>query len=361
MKITTVKKKEKQLLQLMKEATDQSSDGIVITNAKLMEDKAKILYVNSALCKMTGYTDSELIGKQLNKLHGPKTDPQILSERRHLLKLGKSFSAKITKYRKDGSEFCNETDSAPVYDNDGLLKNVIHIMRDVSERTTVDEKKEEFLSVVGYELKTPLTSINGFIEILKKHLGDNNSDKNAEYLTIIKSEVNRLIILTNEILESTRMKKTRIQPKKKLTNIDDIIRQAIKNIKISANSHKINRRGKIGQPIYCDSERIKQVITNLLTNAIKYSPQSKDVNVQIKKENSNAVVSIQDFGIGIPSDKKDKVFDRFYRPTDKNKSVSTGLGLYISSEIVRSHGGSIWVESTEGQGSVFFFSLPVQS
>jgi PAS domain S-box-containing protein len=358
MKIATRRKKEKNLLQLMKRATDQSSDGIIITNAKYSEERAKILYTNAAFCKTTGYSYSELVGKSLSKLHGPKSDPQVLAERRLKLSKGNSFSGKLIKYRKDGSEYYNECDASPVFDSNGNITNYIYIMRDISEKVSVENKKDELFSVVSHEIKTPLTAINGFVDILRHHINENSANKNKMYLGIIKNEVDRLVSLTNEMLETTRIKMSGVVPNKQPSDLDEVIRQAIKNIKITADVHKINRRGKVGELINCDKDRIKQVVTNLLTNAVKYSSQDRDVYVRIKTENSNAIVSVQDFGIGIPPNKQQRVFERFYRATDKNQSVSTGLGLYISAEIIRSHGGKIWVESTEGKGSTFYFSLP---
>jgi PAS domain S-box-containing protein len=359
MKTATRRKKEKHLLQLMKQATDQSSDGILITNAKHDEEKAKIVYTNGAFCRTTGYSYSELVGKTLSKLHGPKTDPQVLADRRKKLSAGKSFSGNVIKYRKDGSEFYNECDAAPVFDSKGNIVNYIYIMRDVSERVSVERKKEELFSVVSHEIKTPLTAINGFVDILKTHINENNTTKNRTYLEIIKNEVNRLVRLTNELLETTRIKTAGFEPCKEPSDIDEVIKQVIKNVKISADSHKIIRRGSIGELVNCDKDRIKQVVTNLLVNAIKYSPKAEEVYVRVKKENSNVIVDVQDFGMGIPVDQQERVFERYYRATDKNKAVSTGLGLYISAEIIRSHEGKIWVESSEGKGSTFSFALPL--
>lgn len=359
MKNTTKKKKEKKLLQVMKIATDQCSDGIVITNAKVQEIKAKIIYTNEAFCKMTGYTYTELVGKTLSKLHGSKTDPKVLAQRRAALSSGHSFNGKLIKYRKNGSEFYNECDAAPVFDSNGEITNYIYIMKDVTERVNFEEKKEEIISVVSHEIKTPLTAINGFVEILKKKLAENSPEKNRKYLSIIKTEVDRLTGLTGELLETTRIKNRGVKPVKKLTDLDEIIRQVIKNVKITASGHKISRRGRIGILVNCDKNRIKQVITNLLTNAIQYSPEAEQVLVHITRQNNHAIVSVQDYGVGIPREKQKNIFEHYYRTADNNLAVSTGLGLYISAEIIRSHGGDIWVESAEGKGSIFSFSLPV--
>lgn len=346
-------------MELTKKASDQSSNGIIITNEKLDEDKAKILYTNKKFCRMTGYTYEELIGKTLNKLHGPKTDPRVLTKRKTTLSQRSSFHGKLIKYRKDGSEFYNECDSAPIFNSKGEITNYIYIMRDVSQQILAEKNKEERVSVVSHELKTPLTAINGFVEILKKNIEKNNEDKNYEYLEIIKSEIERIEALTQELLDTTQVKPPGVKPNKHPSDIDEIIRQVIKKVKNTNNSHKIKRRGKIGKLVTCDKDRIMQVITNLLTNAIEYSPDAEQVVVSIKRENNNAIVSIQDFGIGIPTHKQEKIFERFYNETTTNQPVRSGLGLYIAAEIVRNHGGKIWLESIEGEGSVFSFCLPL--
>lgn len=359
MKNTTRKKKEKILMELTKRASDQSSNGIIITNAKLDEDKAKILYTNEKFCEMTGYNYEELIGETLNKLHGPKTDPQILTQRKMKLSKGSSFNGKLIKYRKDGSEFYNECDSAPVFNTKGEITNYLYVMRDVSQQILTKKNKEERVSVVSHELKTPLTAINGFVEILEKNIEKNNADKNHEYLEIIKAEIERLAGLTQELLETAPVKPPGVKPDKHPSDIDQIIRQVIRKIKSTTNSHKIKKRGRIGKLITCDKDRIMQVITNLLTNAIEYSPDAEQVVVFIKRENNNAIVSIQDFGIGIPSDKQEKIFEPIFNETEKGQPVRSGLGLSIAAEIVRNHGGKIWLESIEGKGSVFSFCLPL--
>lgn len=361
MKIATRRKKEKQLMELMKRATDQCSDGIVITNAKLDNDNAKILYTNNAFCNMTGYCYNELVGKSLLILHGPRTDPQILARRRIQLSEGHSFNGKLVKYRKDGSEFYSECDSAPVFSRNGEITHYIYIMRDVSKQVSTEKNKEKLVNVVSNEIKTPLTSIKGFIHILRKRINEQRFDKSGEYLTLIDSETERIIKLTNKLLKMTRFKTVGVVPNKKPCDLDITVRQVIKNIKFSSNAHKIKRRGKIGIVVSCDEERIREVLANLLTNAIKYSPSAKEVFVYVKKNNSHVLISVQDFGIGIPMNRQEVIFSRLTPTTNGHQSVSSGVGLYIASEIVKSHGGKIWVESTEGRGSIFTFSIPIAS
>lgn len=359
MKLTTRRKKERKMLELMKRAADQSSDGIVITNAKLDDSHSKIVYTNKTFCHMTGYSPSELIGKSLLLLHGSKTDPKVLTHRREKLSAGEEFHGKIVKYRKDGSEFYNECDVAPVYNSENKITNYMYIMRDITKQVSMEENKVELVSVVSNEIKTPLTAIKGFVEILKKSIREQKYDKAGEYLTIIDSETDRVLELTRALLETNRIEALGFEPEKQLSNLDDVIRQVIKNVKITALSHKIKRRGKIKEEVNCDKDRIGLVITNLLTNAIKYSPDAKEVYVLVKKEHNSVTISVQDFGIGIPPEKQELIFDRYYRSSDSGNSKSSGLGLYIAAEIVRNHNGKIWVESSVGKGSVFSFSIPL--
>jgi len=136
----------------------------------------------------------------------------------------------------------------------------------------------------------------------------------------------------------------------------------INDFQSSVKTHQIIKEGKIKEQVFADQSRIEQVLVNLLTNAIKYSPGENKVNVRIDADKNNAVVSIQDFGFGITKKDQAKLFERFYRTSDKKemKIAGFGLGLYIAAEIVKNHSGKIWVESTKNKGSTFYFTLPLK-
>jgi len=359
MKLGTRRKKEKKFLELLKAAADYCSDAITITAIKSNEFHREVVYANKAYSIMTGYKESEVLGKSMRVLQGLKTDPAIYIRLRKKLMASQSFHGKSIYYRKDRSEFYMEWDAAPIFDQEGRMTHFISVLRDITKKVTIEEAKDERIEVVSHELKTPLTAIKGFVEIMKRRAPDDVQSKTREYLDVIESEVERLILLTNELLETTQDKTSAVQPTKMPCNLDDVILQVVKNIRVTTRSHKIKRRGEIGTTVNCDRDRITQVLTNLLVNAIKYSPEASQVYLWVKRDEHHVIISIQDFGIGIAPEKQESIFKRFYRATDKKQAVSSGLGLYIASEIIRNHGGNIWVDSTEGKGSTFSFNLPL--
>ena len=141
-----------------------------------------------------------------------------------------------------------------------------------------------------------------------------------------------------------------------------MIKDIVETFNYTNETHTIECGGKLTADIYADKERIRQVLTNLLTNAIKYSPKADSVIVRVKKTGKGIIVSVQDFGIGIPKEQQKKVFERFFRAKGKEEKniQGLGLGLYIAHEIVKEHKGKMWIESTDGKGSIFYFSLPTK-
>jgi PAS domain S-box-containing protein len=359
MKNTTRRKKERRLLDLVKIAADQCGDGIIITNASFDYNNPKILYANQEFCDMTGYILEEIIGKNTRLLQGPKTDLIILARLRMTLSAGKSFHGRTINYRKDGSEFYIEWDIAPIFNSEEKVTHFISIIRDITDEVSAKNSKDELVNVVSNELKSPLLSIKGFVDMLKYNLNERSEEKNNEYLAIITGEIDRLLRLADELLDTTETKIVGVQPDKKLCDLDDIVRQVIKNIKSTYSSHKIKRRGKIGSLVNCDKSRIRKVVTNLLTFAIKASPDGEHVCLNIEKENDQAVIRVQDFGQGIPDEQQETLFEQTFSPSHNTKSVNSDMELYIAADIVRNHDGKIWVESTEGKGSIFSFSLPL--
>lgn len=175
------------------------------------------------------------------------------------------------------------------------------------------------------------------------------------------AQVNRLTNLIGDLLDVTKINSGRLQFNKSWFDFNETVQETVQDLQHTTQKHQLIQNFTQTGSIYSDKDRISQVITNLITNAIKYSPHTDKIIVSTRRENNEAIVCVQDFGIGIPEDKKDLVFEQFYRVSGNKQHTfpGLGLGLYISSEIIKREGGRMWVNSVEGKGSTFCFALPV--
>jgi signal transduction histidine kinase len=191
-----------------------------------------------------------------------------------------------------------------------------------------------------------------------KKTGDQNA---AGMLQKMEMQVNKLIILINDLLDATKIEGGKLQFNEEYFSIDKLIDEIIEEVQRTTEKHTIIKENVIDKNVFADKERIGQVLINFLTNAIKYSPYTEKIIIRTSTEGNTITCCVQDFGIGIASDKTDKIFERFFRASENKLQVfpGIGLGLYISSEIIKRQKGRIWVNSKEGKGSTFCFSLPL--
>lgn len=244
---------------------------------------------------------------------------------------------------------------------EGQYKDRILIaIEDITEKKEIDRRKDDFLSIASHELKTPLTTIKGLIQLLQRMKPDGSSEKYNETLHKVSVYVDRLNILISDLLDTSKIQSGNIELHLDPFEIDKTIRDTVDNLSVSAPNHTITLSGTTNATILGDELQISQVINNLISNAIKYSPGSDKVEVYINRVGNFVKVSVKDFGMGISSQDKSKVFDRFYRARDiQKKFPGLGIGLYISHEIIANHNGTLWVESEVGEGSTFSFTLPI--
>lgn len=233
---------------------------------------------------------------------------------------------------------------------------------DITDRKQLEKQKDDFIGIVSHELKTPLTGIIAFSQLLEKHLNQKNDSRGSYLLSKMTSQMERLKQLMASVMNVYKIQNGRLSLHKSNFKIDELISSIIVDFQFTTTSHVIEFIGQSQSIVRADRERIVQVLINLISNAIKYSPDADKVIVKSIRDSKKIIVSIQDFGFGIPKNEHQKIFERFFRVKDKKeKDISgLGLGLYISFEIIKLHKGSIWVDSTEGKGSTFYFSLPIK-
>lgn len=237
-------------------------------------------------------------------------------------------------------------------------------IEDITRRKLVERQKDDFVGYVTHELKTPITSISAFIQLLQGHHSKTGDKKSQFLLAKVAGQLDRLTKLLNSFTHVYKAQNGMLELQKEVLDLQELVHETVEMFQYTTTTHTISIDGAITKPISMDKERIRQVIINLLINAIKYSPDSDTVVVKMNEEANDAVISIQDFGPGIPNDVQTKIFERFFRVRTSDQGYTVkglGLGLYIALEIIKAHSGKLWVESAEGKGSTFSFSLPLET
>jgi PAS domain S-box-containing protein len=245
---------------------------------------------------------------------------------------------------------------------EGQYKDRILIaIEDITERRSIEKRKDDFLSIASHELKTPLTTIKGYVQIMNRLMPDAASDKFKEVVAKTGQFVERLSTLIAELLDVNRIQTGNLDLQKQEFNFDQMVDHAVEGIQAATVFHKITIEGETIGKLKADELHLTQVMTNLLSNAVKYAPDASVVRVYKSLVSNYVRVSVHDSGIGIAIDDQKRIFERFYRATDiQKKFPGMGIGLYFCAQIVQQHGGSLWVESEKGKGSVFSFTLPVE-
>jgi signal transduction histidine kinase len=251
----------------------------------------------------------------------------------------------------------------PLWDDDGNLKNAVHIMSDISKEKEIDKMKSELISNVSHELRTPLSIIKEGICLVSDGSLGQLDEAQRDVLSRVKNNIVRLTLLINDLLDISQIEAGRMVLKKSLANIVALVVEVFSSLQNQAKGKHIELSSGMSnniQPLYIDRDRIFQVLANLVINGIKFTPEHGSITIKISDRGKEIEVSVADTGVGISPQNIPSLFDRFsqfnrvYGPGDRGN----GLGLAISKDIVEMHGGSIWVESTIRKGSVFTFSLP---
>ncbi|MCC8423999.1 PAS domain-containing sensor histidine kinase [Mucilaginibacter sp. UR6-11] len=264
------------------------------------------------------------------------------------------------KSLKDGTRRIVEATGRALFDTEGMVYQFSGILQDVTEEYQLQVRKDEFISVASHELKTPITSLSASIQILQKLVKSNpTSDKVPVFVNKASNNLNKLIHLLDDLLNVTKIQQGQLALNINRFDLVELIKDCCEHIN-PLNEYEFAFLGDDTLMIYADYRRIDQVMINLIGNAIKYSPQSKRIEITVMHDDERATVCVRDFGIGINPQKLPHLFDRYYRVDAFGHQFSgLGLGLYISSEIITRHNGKIGVDSTVGDGSNFWFNLPI--
>ena len=257
-----------------------------------------------------------------------------------------------------GRYICVRTD--PILDAEGNLGGIVHAISDISGRKEIERMKSDFVATVSHELRTPLTSLRGFVELMLKR--DYPAEKRREFLGIILRESQRLTELVNDVLDLQRIESGQQTFRFEPVSLAEVMQHTADVFGGAGEAHPISIDIPPDIPlVFADPELLRQVISNLVSNALKYSPEGGAVRMGARAEPGQVLVWVSDEGIGIPRELLSKIFSRFYRVdnTATRKIGGTGLGLALVKDIVEAHGGKVWAESEVRRGSTFYFTLKV--
>lgn len=277
------------------------------------------------------------------------------------IKKGQITSGKEIEFVEDGKKHLYlRVNAAPIKNKHNKIIAAVSTIDDVSSERDLEQRKDDFVNMASHELKTPLTSMKLYIDALLKQAKKYDDEKLFKMVISIKRQTNNLQELAGDLLDLSRIQTGKLFLHKETFNLKDLIDETIDMMQGANNGHQIFFRGEKSFLLFADRFRIGQVLTNLLTNAIKYSPENSEIIIQAKKEKGGIIVSVQDFGIGISKIAQKKIFERLYQVRDPHEKTFPGLGmgLYISKEVIKKHKGTIWVSGEKGKGSIFYFSLP---
>lgn len=237
------------------------------------------------------------------------------------------------------------------------------LKKEIEQRKILENKKDEFISIASHELKTPLTSVRGYIQLLERLPDVKNNEKYKSYLAKTSTQLDKLRDLIDDLLDISKIESGKMKFNFQPISIEKLLENTIENISQMYPNHRFRKLGTCTATILGDEMRLEQVLLNYLTNAIKYAPNSKEVFIECKLTDDNKIqIGVRDFGIGIPSDKHESIFDKFYRVEESSyKFQGLGMGLYICKEIIARHRGEYGVESELNKGSLFYFRLPLKN
>lgn len=244
---------------------------------------------------------------------------------------------------------------------EGQFKDrILLAIEDITDRKAIEQRKDDFLSIASHELKTPLTTVLGYMQIMSRMMPEHASSKFVAAFSKTQTQINRLYQLFSELLDMSKIQTGNIELHKDLFDFDKLVKETVDGMMTATPTSKIKIEGSTLTKIYADESHIVQVLNNLISNAVKYSSNADQVEVHLSRVSNFVKVTVTDHGMGIAADELHKIFQRFYRISSTQKAFpGMGIGLYICEQIIKSHGGTLWVESVVGEGATFSFTLPI--
>lgn len=358
-----------------------SEMGVAIENAQLFEDVARERdqseAILSSLAEGIVVGDSEnrlllmnpaaqqLLGLKIEDVLGKDTDSYLPVKKKEIEEVERKEAAGevIAPLTKKVGEKVLSINVRPIKTGSGHRLGTVCAIRDITELAKVDQMKTEFISMVSHELRTPLTSIKGYVDLVLDGEAGEVNEMQREFLDIVQSNTDRLVALINDLLDISRIESGRLQLNITVLPLDQLIREVITSLRTQMEQRGLSLKLDLPEElpqVRGDRDRVIQVLTNLLSNAYKFTPEGGRISVSAKVTNGRVQVNVADTGIGISPRDQRKLFTKFFRTESlmAREVGGTGLGLAIAKSIVEVHGGKIWCQSEVGKGSTFSFTLP---
>jgi PAS domain S-box-containing protein len=314
-------------------------------------------YVNDVTSEDFGKPGDIIVGAGWQEVVHPEDLPLAVERWVRALSSGKEYLTEFRLKFADGEYYWHLARALPLVEN-GKPVLWVGTNTNIHQQKTNEYKKDEFLSIASHELKTPLTTIKAFFQLTKREI--DGQSKIGGFIGKAERQLDRLGRLIEDLLDVSKINAGKMVYNKTAFEFNQMLSDVVEAMQETTKDHQLDFVTNCTIDYQGDQHRIEQVVVNLLNNAIKYSPDGKKVIVRCELDERNIIVSIQDFGIGIPEEHLKGLFDRFYRVDNSSaRFQGLGLGLFISAEIVKRHGGSFWIESKPGEGSTFSFLLPL--
>ena len=347
---------------------ENSAHGILILDAE-----RRVLVINQAMAAMLGVTPQSCVGKgcqEVLNLQDVQGDDICQMDNFTGFPNRESLHCEGDLQRPGGSRLTVSVTYTPLYDEEERLVNIIVNVHDITRFREEEEIKSTFTSIISHELKTPVALIKGYAQTLARPDAAWDAETARQSLQVIEEEADRLEALINNLLDVSRIQASGLRLDYADVNLERLARKVVEAYRTQTTEHQLEVDFPAALPlVWGDEERLRQVLTNLVSNAIKYSPQGGLIRIggwleqpEGAADHTRVVLYIADQGIGIPTADLPKIFDRFYRVDSslRRSTAGAGLGLYLAKAIVEAHGGQIWAHSEAGKGTTFFIGLLVE-
>lgn len=359
-----VARHESEILATQLEVTYESMpDGVLSIN------NGRIIKANTSIARILGFKDVGELLEKVERIQGKLNERYLDSNLPippHKTPVALALTGKDVQMElvitspKSGQDVILRAAAAPIRDSSAKVTGAVAVVTDITERKILERQKDDFIGIATHELKTPVTSMKTYAQMLQRRFDKSGDPEAAQTMEKINAQINKLTSLIGDLLDATKIESGKLQFKAQPFALDTLVSEVVETMQPTSGRHRIVVKGSSDIEIVSDRDRVEQVLINLISNAVKYSPHSDKIEVSLCEEDGGIHVCVTDYGIGVPHERQNQVFERFFRVSGPNRESfpGLGLGLYISSEIVRRLGGKIWVESDGKTGSSFCFKLP---
>ena len=356
--VVTAKKEIEESEEQFRTMADDTDALIALT-----DENGKGVYFNKAWENLTGKSMEQLLDYSWTELIHPEDHGRWVQNVQAEFEKHAPLSGEVRIMARDGEYRWLYARIPARFRKDGSFIGYVSSCIDITELKKDELRKNDFIGMVSHELKTPLTAITGLVQLTSVKLRNHEDAVLRNAMDKALVQVKKMSAMINGFLNVSRLESGKIMIDKDNFNLDELVREIVRETELTLTTHEINFEPCEPVVVFADQDKIGSVISNLLSNAIKYSPEGKSIELKCHLEGGHAIVSVKDDGLGMTQEDTAKIFDRYHRvEANHTRNIAGfGIGLYLSAEIINRHAGKIWVESEVGQGSTFYFSLPVEA